>query len=241
MGLTINPDECGMNLMGKPSMVEIEELTECTKKLTIRREKGNVRVETSMEGIKGNMSTKPSMCEVESLTVDIKGLSVTQYEQGGNQVVKGTVEDLVTRVEDLRLGDGDNVGMDELKGTGGKRVTTGYLKGLRHQKWEDKMGWGHTVDLDTQLDSKEALPEMLQNYEEKMVLIGGDVVSLYPNLEIESMVEKVKEAILTSSMKWEEVDYIQGVPESCLRSDVLTITLKPIICGKSFTPLFFST
>ena len=35
--------------------------------------------------------------------------------------------------------------------------------------------------------------------------------------------------------------FIQSVPENCLRSDVLTITFKPFICWKRFTPLFFST
>ena len=69
------------------------------------------------------------------------------------------------------------------------------------------------------MDSSEALPEMIQNYEEKMVLIGGDVISLYPNLEIDSMVEKVKEAILTSDMKWEDVDYLEGVRYLALNWD----------------------
>ena len=32
--------------------------------------------------------------------------------------------------------------------------------------------------------------------------------------------------------------YLQGVPENCLRSDVLTVTLNPFICGKSVTPLY---
>ena len=32
---------------------------------------------------------------------------------------------------------------------------------------------------------------------------------------------------------------IQGVPENCLGSNVLTIILKPFICWKCFTPLFF--
>ena len=35
--------------------------------------------------------------------------------------------------------------------------------------------------------------------------------------------------------------YLQGVPENCLRSDVLTITFKPFTCWKSFTFFFFTS
>ena len=60
------------------------------------------------------------------------------------------------------------------------------------------------------LDSKDALPEMLQDYEDKMVIVGSDVISLYPNLEINRVVENVKEAVLASEVRWEEVDCLEG-------------------------------
>ena len=40
-----------------------------------------------------------------------------------------------------------------------------------------------------------------------MVLIGGDVVSLYPSLDIKKIVKWMREAVLKSNIKWEGVDY----------------------------------
>ena len=71
------------------------------------------------------------------------------------------------------------------------------------------MGWDGQ-DFDRILDSKEALPEQIQNYEEKkMVLIGSDVVSLNPNLEVDKVTSTIKEAILGSKMVCQ--DYLEGV------------------------------
>ena len=82
----------------------------------------------------------------------------------------------------------------ELRRKGG-RVTSSFLKGLRRQKWEEKLQWSKGTQ-SRMFNSQEVLPEMLQNYEVKMVIIGSDVVSLYPNLEISRVLENVKEAIL---------------------------------------------
>ena len=44
-----------------------------------------------------------------------------------------------------------------------------------------------------------------------MVLIGSDVVSLYPNnLEVQEVVKSVKQAIVESRIIWEEIDYLEG-------------------------------
>ena len=53
-----------------------------------------------------------------------------------------------------------------------------------------------------------------------MVLIGRDIVYLYPSLEIEQVVAKVREAVLESNMKWEEVDYREGVRYLALNWDL---------------------
>ena len=71
-------------------------------------------------------------------------------------------------------------------------------------KWEDD-------DLDKEILSTEVLPEMLQDYESNMVLVGSDVVNLYPSLEVEKVVGEIREAVMMSSMKWEEFDYRVGV------------------------------
>ena len=69
------------------------------------------------------------------------------------------------------------------------------------------MGWDES-NLDMIIDSKEALPEQLQDYESKMVIIGSDVVSLYPNLEVDKVIVTIKEAISGSGVVWQEFDYI---------------------------------
>ena len=38
-----------------------------------------------------------------------------------------------------------------------------------------------------------------------------DVVSLFPNLDTNKVGERVKEAVLTSDIKWEGVDYREAV------------------------------
>ena len=90
------------------------------------------------------------------------------------------------------------------------RTTVNILKELRYRKWKDKMKWDNG-DIDRILDSRDALPELLQDYERRMVIIGSDVVSSYPNLEVEGVVQRVKEAVLASDMRCEEFDYLEGV------------------------------
>ena len=43
-----------------------------------------------------------------------------------------------------------------------------------------------------------------------MVIIGGDVVSLYPNLDIQKIVEKLDLIIKESGIKWSNVDMMEG-------------------------------
>ena len=103
-------------------------------------------------------------------------------------------------------------------------VTSRYLKGLRQYLWERKIGIGTNPNM--MIDSKDALPENLQDYQTPMVLCGSDVVSLYPNMEVDRVAENIKEAVLGSNMKWEEFDYMEGArylalnwtAEECYRS-----------------------
>ena len=52
--------------------------------------------------------------------------------------------------------------------------------------------------MDRKLSSKDARPEQIQEYEKRMVIIGSDVVQLYPNLEVDKVVQRVKEAVVES-------------------------------------------
>ena len=89
------------------------------------------------------------------------------------------------------------------------RTTTNYIKKLRYEAWKSKMNWNEN-ELEREIDSQEALPEMIQDYEARMVIVGTDVVSLYPNMEVNKVIENVKEAVLRSTMIFEEFDYMEG-------------------------------
>ena len=77
-------------------------------------------------------------------------------------------------------------------------------------------------DLDRVLDSRDALPEMTQEYEEPMVIVGTDVISLYPNMEVERVVENIKEAVRTSKLEFKGVDYLERVRYLALNWDAET-------------------
>ena len=54
------------------------------------------------------------------------------------------------------------------------------------------------------------MKEDIQNQEVKMTLIGCDVESLYPSLEIKECGEIVAEEVLRSTIIWEDLDYLEG-------------------------------
>ena len=87
-------------------------------------------------------------------------------------------------------------------------------------------------DIDRRIDSTEALEEDLQDFSKPMVIIGGDVVSLYPNLDKEKIVENLDNMIRESGIKWSNVDMMEGVRYLALnwsREQVRNSNLKRII------------
>ena len=77
-------------------------------------------------------------------------------------------------------------------------------------------------------DSSEVLAEDLQDYQVRMVMMGFDVEALYPNLDIDKVGDRIREAVKTSNIKWEGVNYMEAVryialnwPESKCRSSSL--------------------
>ena len=121
-----------------------------------------------------------------------------------------------------------------------ERVPCTYFKGLRQKKWEEAVGWDKD-DLDRMVLSTEVLPEHLQDYEQNMVLVGSDVVNLFPSLEVEDVVVKMREAVLKSNIEWEEIDYREGVrylalnwdKQTCMRSSLRRVL--PVRRGKRGT------
>ena len=112
------------------------------------------------------------------------------------------------------------------------------MKSLRMKTWEETNGWEGNPEIDRILDSERALPEQIQDFETQMVLIGSDVISLYPNLVVNQVVERVKEAVVESSLKWEGIDYLECVrylalnwsQEECSRSPLRRVL--PVRRGK---------
>ena len=90
-----------------------------------------------------------------------------------------------------------------------RRVTSRFMKRHREEAWKKIHQWEDN-DMKRTIRSQEARPEQIQDFEKPMVIIGSDVVALYPNLEIKRVTENVKEAIRKSGVRFEEVDYLEG-------------------------------
>ena len=66
----------------------------------------------------------------------------------------------------------------------------------------------------------------------------SDVVNLFPSLEVEDVVVKMREAVLKSNIEWEEIDYREGVrylalnwdKQTCMRSSLRRVL--PVRRGK---------
>ena len=118
-------------------------------------------------------------------------------------------------------------GMDGVDDLGRVIITPGAMGALRRTRWEDKVGWD-CGDLDRVYDGENVNPEDMQDYTVPMVMVGTDVVNLYPSLVIDKVVETVRRAVLDTEMKFEEVDYLEMAryvalnwPESKCRSSPL--------------------
>ena len=57
---------------------------------------------------------------------------------------------------------------------------------------------------------EEVLQEEIQDFEREMVVIGCDVESLYPNLDVEECGRIVEEEIMRTKITWEDLDYLEG-------------------------------
>ena len=61
-----------------------------------------------------------------------------------------------------------------------RKINPKIVKKLRRLNWLKKINPEDLVDMDRIWDVEEVLLEDIQNYEEKMVLVGSDVEALYP-------------------------------------------------------------
>ena len=101
------------------------------------------------------------------------------------------------------------------------KITKEHMKDLRYKEWMRTHKWDED-DLDRILDSRDALPEMIQDYETQMVVVGTDIISLYPNMEVRRVVMNMKEAVRISKMEFRNVDYMECVRYIALNWDAET-------------------
>ena len=99
--------------------------------------------------------------------------------------------------------------MDTIDDQGRVMITASAMRALRRHKWEILMRWDPT-DKDRIITASEALPEDVQDRSLPMIVIGSDVVNLYPSLDIQKIVGLVKQSLMDTTIEWEEVDYLEG-------------------------------
>ena len=88
-------------------------------------------------------------------------------------------------------------------------VTMNYMRWVRRQAWEKRVGWDET-DITRTFKSTEVLHEDLQDQSVPMVIVGSDVVQLYPNLDIDKVVEVVEREVMVTKLEWSDVDYLEA-------------------------------
>ena len=87
-----------------------------------------------------------------------------------------------------------------------RKVTVNFMKEKRLNDWLGKMEM--EVDMFSMLESNQVLPEMLQNYETPQVIVGCDVESLYPSLDIDTCCTTIYEEIMGTAITWQDIDYL---------------------------------
>ena len=87
------------------------------------------------------------------------------------------------------------------------KTTINFMKKLREWTWSDIT---NRVPKGEYLDSTEVRPEMIQDFEAPMELIGCDVNALYPSLDWDTAELVVKNAIMESDIRWENIDILEG-------------------------------
>ena len=131
-----------------------------------------------------------------------EGLSTMEYR--ACQVCHG--EESYVLDEEFPEYCGCDDGVDE---DGRMMITARCMKLLRRKLWETQVGWDAT-DLERKYEGTEVLHEDLQEQSEPMLIIGTDVVNLYPSLDISKVVGEVQEAIMGSRIEWQDIDYLEG-------------------------------
>ena len=193
-----------------------------------RMDEGTQPVMDSMESGMSKLQLEGTVSRMDESTVDSMedGMSRLQIKGTVSMMDENMMDSMENDMSRLQVkgtvpGMNDSEELSDHPDPPVRRVPCQVLKGLREVKWKEANGWVES-DIDREILSTEALPEHLQDYETNMVLVGSDVVNLFPSLEVESVVKEVKEAIKKSKIKWEEIDYREGVRYLALNWDLET-------------------
>ena len=95
--------------------------------------------------------------------------------------------------------------VEEGVNTGKLKVSWRYLKERRRRKWQEMKATKEIID------SKLVPQEFIQDIEAKIMILGFDAESLYPNLKLESIRKLIFEGILASSITWQDIDYKEAL------------------------------
>ena len=108
------------------------------------------------------------------------------------------------------------------------KVTVGFMEKLRKRRWSDILeevpegGW---------VNSNDVSQEMIQDFSKPLEIIGWDVNALYPSLDWETTEGVIREAVMESNIKWEDIDIMEGCryialnlsAEDCRKSNLARI------------------
>ena len=165
------------------------------------------------EGGREIISTEDMVARSEILNETQKGWSPTSY--WGDMIEEGYRSCVVCEGSEGYVWDDETPEIctceefDGVDDEGRILVTKRAMKSLRRARWEAMVGWD-SEDQDRQFLARDMLEEDLHDQETPMVIIGTDVTSLYPSLDIGKVVGEVQKAVMNSEVKWSNIDYLEA-------------------------------
>ena len=135
----------------------------------------------------------------------VEPVELDSMEDGMRKLVVGTTLDSTdeggSKTKDMFYV--DNLG----EYTQTTRTSTQFMELLRQNMWSELT---EKLEDGEFLDSMEVRNEMIQDFGAPMEVIGFDVDALYPSLDWGNTEKVIRDSIMDSNIKWEEVDIMEG-------------------------------
>ena len=103
-----------------------------------------------------------------------------------------------------------NLSEEEWRTRNPQKIRAKKMKQLRQEEWRTKYSKEELEDENRIWRTNEMLEEDIQDFENNMVIVGCDVEALYPSLDYEVCGRIVAEEIMRTSIKFEDLDYLEG-------------------------------